>query len=85
MADGETYDRTNTDVSYERLRDDLVHEANRLKAEVVTLAILLEREREKRRRPAWSWLELFRELLAEQLGHRNHVDTHAEWYVASRR
>lgn len=84
-ADAETYDRTNVDVTFERLRDDVLHEANRLKAEVATLTILLERERQLRRRSPWSWLETFAEVLADQLGHQNHSSPYAIEYIGTRR
>ena len=70
MADSETYERTNTDVTVERLRDDLIHEANRLKAEIIVLGQMLEEERQLRRgRQRWSWLDLYQERLNRQLGH----------------
>lgn len=67
--------------TYAELRDDLEHEAHRLKAEIVALANLLEEERQLRpRRKPFDWLIKFENRLAAELGHRNHLNHYlGEW------
>lgn len=81
-ADAETYTSTNTAVTYERLRDDLQHEANRLKDEIVVLATMLEKERQlRRRRESYAWFDDYLEQLAAYLGHQNYTNTHLGEYL----
>lgn len=86
MTNPETYERTNTDVTYERLRDDLIHEAHRLKAEIVVLGLMLEEEHQLHRgRKPWTWLDSFQSRLDRELGHTLYRNTHLSEYLNSRR
>lgn len=83
--DGESYDRTNTDITYLRLRDDLIHEANRLKAEIVVLGLMVEEERQRRPfRKSWTWLNAFQDRLDRELGHTLYRDHYLGEYLHTR-
>jgi hypothetical protein len=68
--------------TYESLRDDVLHEAHRLQAEVATLVLMLEEsEQARRRRGPFDWLRRFEDRLAAELGHRNHKQHYVGEYV----
>ncbi len=85
-ADDGTYENTNTEVSYLRIRDEIISAAAFLKAEIVVLGEMVEEERQLRPgRKRWNWIKNYRERLARELGHTNFGESVLEEHLNERR